>query len=121
MDEAERLCDRVAIMDHGRIIALGTPRALIASTGVDHIVEFSISDGGDVAIDTGPLSHLEGVRDVRMDGGAVQIHVTELHRAVPAVLAELTRQGASLTELRTHSATLEDVFVGLTGRHLREE
>ena len=121
MDEAERLCDRVAIMDHGRIIALGTPRALIASTGVDHIVEFSISDGGDVAIDTGPLSHLEGVRDVRMDGGAVQIHVTELHRAVPAVLAELTRQGASLTELRTHSATLKDVFVGLTGRHLREE
>src|SRR6188508_2679754 len=60
MDEAEQLCDRVAIMDHGRIIALGTPRALIASTGVDHIVEFSISDGGDVAIDAGPLSHLEG-------------------------------------------------------------
>src|SRR6187397_156365 len=54
MDEAERLCDRVAIMDHGRILALGTPRALIASTGVDHIVEFSISDGGDVAIDTRP-------------------------------------------------------------------
>jgi ABC-2 type transport system ATP-binding protein len=56
-----------------------------------------------------------------MDGGAVQVHVTALHRAVPAVLAELTRQGAGLAELRTHSATLEDVFVGLTGRHLREE
>jgi ABC-2 type transport system ATP-binding protein len=121
MDEAERLCDRVAIMDHGGIIARGTPRALIASTGVEHILEFSVSGSGPVTLDTASLSRLEGVRDVRMDAGAVQVHVTELHRAVPAVLAELTRQGAGLAELRTHSATLEDVFVGLTGRHLREE
>jgi ABC-2 type transport system ATP-binding protein len=119
MDEAERLCDRVAIMDHGRIIALGTPRELIASTGVEHVVEFTT--GGGVAIETPPISRLDGVREVRNDGGAIQVHVTELHRAVPSVLAELARQGASLTELRTHSATLEDVFVGLTGRHLREE
>jgi ABC-2 type transport system ATP-binding protein len=119
MDEAERLCDRVAIMDHGRIIALGTPRALIASTGVEHVVEFVTGDGR--AIETSRLSALDAVREVRTDGGAIRVHVTELHRAVPSVLAELARQGASLTELRTHSATLEDVFVGLTGRHLREE
>jgi ABC-2 type transport system ATP-binding protein len=50
-----------------------------------------------------------------------RIRVAELHRAVPALLAELHRQGAQLTELRTHSATLEDVFVELTGRHLRDE
>jgi ABC-2 type transport system ATP-binding protein len=119
MDEAERLCDRVAIMDHGRIIALGTPRELIASTGVEHVVEFTTGGGTDVQMS--PIAKLDGVRDVRSAGGAVQVHVAELHRAVPSVLAELARQGASLTELRTHSATLEDVFVGLTGRHLREE
>jgi ABC-2 type transport system ATP-binding protein len=119
MDEAERLCDHVAIMDHGSIIALGTPRELIASTGVEHIVEFSADDEIG-AIDIASLSRLDGVREVRSDAGAIQVHVNELHHAVPALLAELARQGARLTERRTHSATLESVFVGLTGRHLRD-
>ena len=66
-------------------------------------------------------SRLEGVRDVREDNGALRMQVTELHRAVPALLGELARQGVPLTELRTHSASLEDVFVALTGRHLRDE
>lgn len=118
MDEAERLCDRVAIMDHGRVIALATPRELIASIGVEHIVEFSAS--GNV-LDVGVLRSIEGVRDVRHDNGNVQLQVAELHLAVPALLDELSRCGAALTELRTHSATLEDVFVTLTGRHLRDE
>lgn len=118
MDEAERLCDRVAIMDHGKVIALATPRELIASIGVEHIVEFSVSGG---AFDAGALHVIEGVRGVSHGGGSVQLQVTELHRAVPAVLEELTRCGVMLTELRTHSATLEDVFVTLTGRHLRDE
>jgi len=117
MDEAERLCDRVAIMDHGKVIALGTPRELIASIGVEHMVEFSVASQVDVA----PLRSIDGVRDVHAENGSVQLHVMELHRAVPALLTELTRQGVPLTELRTHSATLEDVFVALTGRHLRDE
>ena len=117
MDEAERLCDRVAIMDHGKVIALGTPRELVASIGAEHMVEFSASSD----LDTAPLLGIEGIRDVRSSNGSVQMQVTELHRAVPALLAELTRQGIPLTELRTHSATLEDVFVALTGRHLRDE
>jgi ABC-2 type transport system ATP-binding protein len=117
MDEAERLCDRVAIMDHGKTIAMGTPRELIVSIGVEHMVEFSAAKGLDVA----PLGGIEGVRDVRTENGSVQMQVTELHRAVPALLSELTRQGVALTELRTHSASLEDVFVALTGRHLRDE
>jgi ABC-2 type transport system ATP-binding protein len=58
---------------------------------------------------------------VHSDNGAVQLQVAELHRAVPALLDELERQGIPLTELRTHSATLEDVFVALTGRRLRDE
>jgi ABC-2 type transport system ATP-binding protein len=117
MDEAERLCDRVAIMDHGKVIALGTPRELVASIGAEHMVEFSAAQ----ALDTGVLQTLEGIRDVRTVNGNIQLQVTELHRAVPALLDELTRQGIPLTELRTHSATLEDVFVALTGRHLRDE
>ena len=120
MEEAERLCERVAIMDHGKVIALGTPRELIASIGVEHMVEFS-SDGAAGRLDTAALRGIEGVRDVRPGNGSVQMQVTELHRAVPALLEELGRQGVPLTELRTHSASLEDVFVALTGRHLRDE
>jgi ABC-2 type transport system ATP-binding protein len=117
MDEAERLCDRVAIMDHGKVIALGTPRELIASIGVEHIVEFSAAG----ILDGAALGRMEGIRDISSENGTVLMQVSELHLAVPALLGELGRQGVTLTELRTHSATLEDVFVALTGRHLRDE
>ena len=120
MDEAERLCDRVAIMDHGRAIALGTPRELVASIGVEHVVEFAAGSGA-AALDVSKLEQLDSVRHVRVEPGLVLLHVTELHRAVPALLDELGREGIALSELRTHSATLEDVFVALTGRRLRDE
>jgi ABC-2 type transport system ATP-binding protein len=120
MDEAERLSDHVAIMDHGKIIAQGTPRELIASIGVEHLVEFSAGSAAK-ALEVPSLRRIEGVRGVRAENGSVEMQVTELHRAVPALLAELGRQGVPLTELRTHSATLEDVFVALTGRRLRDE
>jgi ABC-2 type transport system ATP-binding protein len=118
MEEAERLCDRVAIMDHGKVISQGTPRELIASIGVEHVVEFST---GNTTLDLAGINGISGVRDVRSENGSVLMQVNELHQAVPALLAELGRQGVPLTELRTHSATLEDVFVHLTGRHLRDE
>ena len=120
MDEAERLCDRVAIMDHGQVIALGTPRELIASIGVEHVVEFSAGSAAR-PLEIEMLHHIDGVREVHSGNGAIQMQVTELHRTVPALLDELSRQRVPLTELRTHSATLEDVFVTLTGRHLRDE
>jgi ABC-2 type transport system ATP-binding protein len=108
-------------MDHGKIIALGSPRELVASIGVEHVVEFSVdSDAAAQPLDAGALRTLDGVRDVRADNGVVRMQVTALHSAVPALLAELVRRGVRLTELRTHSATLEDVFVTLTGRHLRD-
>jgi ABC-2 type transport system ATP-binding protein len=119
MDEAERLCERVGIMDRGKIIALGSPRDLVASIGVEHVVEFSV-DGAAPQLDVADLRAIDGVRDAHSDNGVVRMQVTALHRAVPALLAELVRRGIPLTELRTHSATLEDVFVTLTGRHLRD-
>ena len=121
MDEAERLCERVAIMDHGKIIALGSPRELVASIGVEHVVEFSADGAAQHSLDLDELRAIEGVREVRADNGVVRMQVTALHHAVPALLAELIRREVRLTELRTHSATLEDVFVTLTGRHLRDE
>jgi ABC-2 type transport system ATP-binding protein len=117
MEEAQVLCDRVGIMDRGRVIALGTPRDLILALGVEHVVEFSSA----VVPDLAALEAIDVVRQARMEGGRASLQVTALHRAVPAVLEVLARQGATLTELSTHSATLEDVFVSLTGRHLRDE
>ena len=119
MEEAEVLCERVAIMDRGRVIAQGSPRELIASIGIEHLVEFSAGAQG--ALDTAPLAAIEGVRLLSPESGSVRLQVVELHRAVPALLEELARQGVPLTELRTHSASLEDVFVALTGRHMRDE
>jgi ABC-2 type transport system ATP-binding protein len=119
MEEAERLCDRVAIVDHGRVIALGTPRELVASLSAEHVVEFAVGPG--VALDETSLRNVSGVAAAARRDGTWRIRVGELHRTVPALLAELHRQEVQLTELRTHSATLEDVFVELTGRHLRDD
>ena len=118
MDEAERLCDRVAIMDHGRVIALGTPRALIAEIIAEHLVEFSAAEG---EVSETALRTLPGVSAVKAQNGGWQLEVTALHRTVPALIAALEQQRVVLSELRTHSESLEDVFVKLTGRHLRDE
>jgi ABC-2 type transport system ATP-binding protein len=119
MDEAERLCDRVAIVDHGRMIALGTPAGLISRLSAEHVLEFALA--GDGAFDETALRQIDGVRTAARRNGTYHLQVEELHRAMPALLQELRRQGAQLAELKTHSATLEDVFVSLTGRHLRDD
>ena len=119
MEEAERLCERVAIVDHGRVIALGTPRDLIESLGAEHVLEFAVAESG--SLDEGALATLDGVGSAGRRDGTYRLQVAELHRTMPALLGELRRQGVQLTELRTHSATLEDVFVALTGRQLRDD
>ncbi|MBI4538598.1 MAG: ABC transporter ATP-binding protein [Gemmatimonadetes bacterium] len=119
MEEAAQLCNRVAILDHGRVIALGAPGELVASLGADHVVEFSV-DGG-VALEPQQWWKIPGVRAVREQDGRIALTVREVHRAVPALLDELARAGAELSGLVVHHATLEDVFVALTGRHLRDE
>ena len=119
MDEAERLCDRVAIVDHGRTIALGTPSELIAQLRAEHVLEFALA--GNQAVDEAILRRIDGVCAADRRNGTYRLQVDELHRAMPALLHELRHQGAQLAELRTHSATLEDVFVSLTGRKLRDD
>jgi ABC-2 type transport system ATP-binding protein len=119
MDEAERLCDRVAIVDHGRTIALGTPRELIAQLRAEHVLEFALA--GEQVVDPMALRNIEGVCAADRRDGTYRLQVDQLHRAMPALLNELRYQGAQLAELRTHSATLEDVFVSLTGRNLRDD
>jgi ABC-2 type transport system ATP-binding protein len=120
MDEAERLSDHVAIMDHGKIIALGTPRELIASLGADHVVEFALDkENGSVTPER--LRSLHGVLGVRLEAGRYLLSVSELHRSVPALLEFVAQSQVDLSELRTHSSTLEDVFVSMTGRRLRDE
>ncbi len=116
MEEAQRLCDRVAIVDRGRVIALDTPARLVASLGAEHVLEIETGAG----LHTSPLRALPSVERVQEDAASIRLTVREVHAAVPALLAELDRQGVDLTRLTTHHATLEDVFVALTGRHLRE-
>jgi len=121
MDEAEILCDRVAIVDHGKIIALGSPRQLIESLGAEHMVEFRLVEDQATDLPVEQLRSLDGVRDVRVLDGGYELRVAELHRAVPALLAALAERRLELSRLTTHSATLEDVFVALTGRQLRDD
>lgn len=116
MEEAARLCDRVGIMDHGRVIALGSPTELIASLGADQIVNFTAR--GVIAEDQ--LRALAGVRGVRAQNGEYSLTVSDIGAALPALLGALAARHAEIITLTTHQATLEDVFVHLTGRMLRE-
>ncbi|MGL4422716.1 MAG: ABC transporter ATP-binding protein [Gemmataceae bacterium] len=116
MDEAERLCDDIAIVDQGQIIARGSPRQLIQQLGAEHIIELTVEP--ELSIEK--LADLPGVRTCRFEAGRLLLNVDEPHIALPAVLDRIRQLDAKLAGLSTRSATLEDVFVSLTGRHLRD-
>ena len=118
MEEAERLCDRVAILDHGRIVALDTPAALIRSLEVEERVVFSIDGTLPPAFEKA----LSGTDRVEVQGERVVVHGKN-DRKVPLVsevVSLLTGQGIPFRDLRTEQPTLEDVFLSLTGREIRE-
>jgi ABC-2 type transport system ATP-binding protein len=121
MDEAERLCDVLAVMDHGKIIAHGTPRELIRSLGGDHVIEISVANNGKPALVPGDLQNVASVRSVHTQAGQLALTVSEPHVAIPALLERLRTGGWDLAGLSTRHASLEDVFVSLTGRHIRDE
>jgi ABC-2 type transport system ATP-binding protein len=110
----------IRISYHGKVISLGTPRELIASLGAEHVVDFTLTSGSP-SVDENALRSLSGAKAVRRVAGGYEMQVEALHRTVPELLALLARGGAELANLTTHSASLEDVFVSLTGRQLRDE
>lgn len=120
MDEAEKLCNRLAIVDHGRIIAEGSPEELIERLGGHHVVEFAIEGRSDGAMLQAWRS-LPGVETVHESDGLYALTVKEAHLTIPALMDAIREQGNTLRHLTTRQASLEDVFVCLTGRHLREE
>ena len=121
MDEAERLCDRVAVIDHGRAIALGTPAELIARVGGEHVIDLDIAPDSAARPAPADLAALPTVNSVRAAGDRVTLTAGEPHRALPALLDLVRAAGVKLAGLTTRTATLEDVFVTLTGRHLRDD
>ncbi len=116
MDEAERLCDRIAIVDHGKVIALGTPPELIATLHAREIVEFGTEP--ELGVET--LRGLPGVHEVHRRGSLWAVGVASLAETTPALFATIEAAGVRLVSLSTHRATLEDLFVARTGRELRD-
>jgi ABC-2 type transport system ATP-binding protein len=119
MEEADRLCDRVAIMDHGQILALDTPAGLKQSVGADTIVTVK-SDGDGPALAAALEQHVEGVTRTRVIEGGVELHVKGAERIIPRVVSASERAGFELVDLSVAEPTLETVFINLTGKELRE-
>jgi ABC-2 type transport system ATP-binding protein len=117
MDEAEKLSDRIAILDHGEILVEGTPRELIASLGAEHVVEFATAR----RLPAEQLHLLPEVTEVGGHDGVQRLTTREPHRTIPALLDLVGQHGLDLTALNTHHATLDDVFLARTGRQLRDE
>lgn len=121
MDEAERLSDDLAIMDRGKVIARGSPRAIIAQLGAESVVECVPAGGDPRVLPEAELAAVAGVSRVRFDKERVVLSVTRTQDALAGLFALAARRGVALDDLRTHRPTLEDVFVTLTGKHLRDE
>ena len=116
MDEAEQLCDEIVIVDHGKRIADGSPAAIIESLGAESLVDFRVT----ASVETSALESLSGVQEVRVETDRVILHVESAHTALPLILDWSRDAGVAIDDLRTHRPNLEDVFVSLTGRQLRD-
>ncbi len=119
MDEAERLCDRVAVVDQGKIIALGTPADLIRQYGGEHVIEFKLA-GRDNSISLNELMSLPSVEQARNTDLGYLLTIQKPHIAIAALFSLCEAKNLELSDLTTRQATLEDVFIALTGRHLRD-
>lgn len=117
MEEAEVLCDRLAIMDHGKIMAMGTPRELIRDFGSEMAVEFTAPPGG---IDARVLAGLPEVTGVKVAEQQVVLYTGNTEATLIGLITHLQAAGLHVQDLRTRTSTLEDVFLALTGRRLRD-
>jgi ABC-2 type transport system ATP-binding protein len=119
MEEADQLCDRVAIMDHGRILALDTPAALKQTVGADTIVTVKSSADPDAL--SGILERdLEGVTRIRKLDGGVEIHMRSGDSILVRVINTIDRAGFDIADLSIAESSLETVFINLTGKELRD-
>ncbi len=121
MDEAEKLCDRVAVIDHGKVIAEGSPNQLISQLGGEHVIEFSLEKTDGESVQLGDFQKLPPVIQAVQEAEGFLLTVAQPHIAIPAVLEFLDQRQAKLNSLTTRHVNLEDVFVSLTGRYLRDE
>jgi ABC-2 type transport system ATP-binding protein len=118
MEEADQLCDRVAIMDHGRILALDTPEGLKAGLGPDRIV--TVSGIGDLESLASHLARVEGVTQTTVTADGVVLHANDAEGLLPRLIHAADGTGATVTDLHLAEPTLETVFINLTGKDLRE-
>ncbi len=119
MDEAEQLCDRVAVIDHGQVIALGTPKELIMKLGGEHMIEFTVPEQSPDLKET--LNQVRSVQSITAKNDhEYALAVSDPPSALPSVMELLREHSVPLVGLTTRYATLEDVFVNLTGRQLRD-
>jgi ABC-2 type transport system ATP-binding protein len=119
MEEADQLCGRVAIMDHGKILALDTPAALKASVGADTLVTV-LSAADPQALADHLKASVEGVIAARTIDGGIELHVKGASRILPRVVEAAESGGYDIVDLRVSETTLETVFINLTGKDLRE-
>ena len=120
MDEAERVADRVAIIDHGKLLVLDTPDALKQNVGEGDVVEISLNSVGDGEIALAALGFLSEKAQLRVMHGILTVHALDAVGMLPTILGRLTGAGITCGEVRLRENTLEDVFIQLTGRRLRE-
>jgi ABC-2 type transport system ATP-binding protein len=119
MEEADKLCERVAIMDHGSILALDTPAALKQSVGADTVVTVKTTgDPGELGLLLG--AEVAGITRTRTSDGALQLHVKGNNRLVPTIVSAAERGGFDIYDLSIAEPTLETVFINLTGKELRD-
>jgi len=116
IEEAERLCDRVAVVDHGRVIAMGTPRELKQKSAGTTRIEVRLTR----PLADGAMARLDGVTDCREFDGTFVLRSTRPPQTIVALVKQLEAEGSELQGLEMFSPSLEDVFIELTGRRLRE-
>jgi ABC-2 type transport system ATP-binding protein len=117
MEEADYLCDRVAIMDSGRIVALDRPESLKDTIGSDTITLVTDS-GGDALVRS--LQSFSWIKSIRSDNGSIKLHVDHAHSRIAEVVLEASRNNAVITSVSLHKPTLEDVFIKYTGKKIKE-